>query len=180
MSYVEKLLTKQEEIALSVHDHWITLLPTLLIDGTISLLIIGLVIAGVIISPPFTWLGLLLLVIPVGHSVLWIWRWQNQRYLITNRRILQVTGTFNKRVSDTPLDKINDILMEQSAAGRMLGYGDVKIISGSEAGTDVFRQIAKPIEFKKAILEQQYSPEVHEVAAPSSDETIELEKRRAS
>ena len=97
----------------------------------------------------------MLLLAPIAHLVLRIEVWLNEQHIITNRRVLQVTGTFSKRVSDTSLDKINDILMKQSALGRMLNFGDIEIISGSESGIDVFRYIADPIGFKKELLNQK-------------------------
>jgi len=45
--------------------------------------------------------------------------------------------------------------MEQSAWGRLLKFGDIEIISGSESGIDVFRRIADPIGFKKTLLDQK-------------------------
>ncbi len=155
MSYVEKLLARNEHIVRVARDHWITLLPTILVDVAVSIVIIGLSVMGVILSPPLTWFGLLLLVVPIGHFALRIWAWGNNQYVVTNRRILQVTGAFGKRVSDTSLEKINDIVMEQSAMGCMLKFGDIEIISGSESGIDVFRRIADPIEFKKELLDQK-------------------------
>jgi uncharacterized membrane protein YdbT with pleckstrin-like domain len=84
-----------------------------------------------------------------------IWAWWNKQYVVTNRRIIQVTGTVSKRVSDTLLEKINDIMMEQSAVGRLLRFGDIEIIAGSESGIDVFHRIADPIGFKKELLDQK-------------------------
>jgi uncharacterized membrane protein YdbT with pleckstrin-like domain len=156
-------------------DHWITLLPTILIDAAIIIVIIGLATLGIVLSPPWTWFGLLLLLAPIGHLVLRVEMWLNEQHIITNRRVLQVTGTFSKRVSDTSLDKINDILMEQSALGRMLKFGDIEIISGSESGIDVFRHIADPIEFKKELLNQKEtiaSPDISK--APSAGDIPEL------
>jgi hypothetical protein len=60
----------------------------------------------------------------------------------------------NKRVSDTLLEKINDIVTEQSAVGRLLGFGDVEIIAGSESGTDVFYRLTDPVGLKRDILDQ--------------------------
>jgi len=108
-----------------------------------------------VLSPPWTWFGLLLLVVPIGHLVFRIWAWSNRQYLVTNRRLMQVTGTFDKRVSCTALEKINDVLMEQSALGRMLGFGNIEIISGSESGIDLFRRIADPIGFKNELFDQK-------------------------
>jgi hypothetical protein len=58
-------------------------------------------------------------------------------------------------VSDTLLEKVNDIVTEQSAMGRLFKFGDIEIISGSESGVDVFHRIADPVEFKMSLLEQR-------------------------
>jgi uncharacterized membrane protein YdbT with pleckstrin-like domain len=155
MNYVEKLLACNERIVRVARDHWITLLPTILVDVAISIVIVGLVVLGTLLSPPWTWFGLLLLVVPIGHFALRLWGWWNEQYVVTNRRLLWVSGKFSKRVSDTALEKINDILMEQSSLGRMLGFGEIEIISGSESGIDVFRHIADPIGFKNEMFDQK-------------------------
>lgn len=155
MSYVEELLARNERIVRVAHDHWIALLPAILVDSAVVVVIIGLSTLGGVLSPPWPWFALLLLLVPIGHLALRLWAWWNTQYIITNRRILQITGAVSKRVSDTSLEKINDIVMEQSALGRMLKYGDLEIISGSESGIDVFLRIADPIEFKKELLNQK-------------------------
>lgn len=155
MSYIKKLLGRNERIIHIARNHWITLLPTILVDLAASIVIIGLSVVGIILSPPWTWFGLLLLVVPVGHLAFRVWVWWNRQCIVTNRRIIQITGIFNKRVSDTSLEKVNDIVMEQSALGRVLKFGDIEIITGSESGIDVFHYIADPIEFKKELLEQK-------------------------
>jgi hypothetical protein len=155
MDYVERLLACNERIVRVARDHWITLLPTILVDVAISVVIVGLVVLGTLLSPPWTWFGLLLLVVPVGHFAFRLWGWWNEQYVVTNRRLLWVSGKFNKRVSDTALEKINDILMEQPSLGRMLGFGEIEIISGSESGIDVFRHIADPIGFKNEMFDQK-------------------------
>jgi uncharacterized membrane protein YdbT with pleckstrin-like domain len=157
MSYVEKLLARNEHIERIVHEHWITLLPAVLVDAAVSTVIIALSVLGIILSPPWTWFGLLLLIVPLGHLAHRIWEWRNKQYVVTNWRIIQVTGTFDKQVSDTLLEKINDIMTQQSGLGRLLDFGTIKIISGSEVGADVFYRIADPVGFKKELLEQKAS-----------------------
>jgi uncharacterized membrane protein YdbT with pleckstrin-like domain len=155
MSYVKELLARNEQIVRVARDHWVTLLPTILVDVAVSVVIIGLSVLGVILSPPWTWLGLLILVAPIGHLALRLGTWWNEQHIITNRRIIQVSGAFEKRVSDTLLEKINDVVMEQSALGRMLKFGDIRIISGSESGIDTFRHINDPVTFKKELFNQK-------------------------
>jgi len=155
MNYVDRLLACNERIVRVARDHWITLLPSILVDVAIGIVIFGLVVLGSLLAPPWTWLGLLLLLVPIGHLAFRLWVWWNDQYVVTNRRLVQVTGKFNKRVSDTALEKINDILMEQSSLGRLLGFGDIEIISGSESGIDVFLRIAHPIGFKNELFDQK-------------------------
>jgi uncharacterized membrane protein YdbT with pleckstrin-like domain len=155
MSYVKELLARNERVVRVAREHWITLLPTILVDVAVCVVVIGLSVLGIILSPPWTWLGLLFLIVPVGHLALRVQVWWNRQYIITNRRIIQASGTFNKRVSDTLLEKVNDIVMEQSALGLLLRFGNIEIISGSESGIDAFRRIADPIAFKKELFNQK-------------------------
>jgi uncharacterized membrane protein YdbT with pleckstrin-like domain len=154
MSYIDKLLISDEQIVRTARDHWITLLTTILIDVALSVVIIGLSVAGMSRSS-WAGLGFLLLLAPLGHFLLRFIAWWSTRYIVTNRRIVQISGTVSTRVSDTSLEKVNDIVMEQSAMGRLLKFGDLEIISGSESGIDVFRRITDPIGFKKDLLDQK-------------------------
>ena len=104
MSYVSKLMARNEHVVRVAHDHWVTLLPTILVDAATSIVIVGLSVLGIILSPPWTWFGLLFLLVPIGHLLLRIWVWWNGQYVVTNRSIIQVPGMFSKRVSDTALE----------------------------------------------------------------------------
>ena len=153
MGKTEKLLVPDEHIIRVAHSHWITLLPTILVDFAISIVILGLSVAGIILSPPLTWFGLLLLILPIAHLVVRLWVWWHNQTIVTSRRIIQITGTFDQRVSDTVLGKVNDIVTQQSAWGQLLNYGDIEIISGSQSGTDVLHRIADPTGLKKDLFD---------------------------
>ncbi|MBC7251981.1 MAG: PH domain-containing protein [Anaerolineae bacterium] len=81
--------------------------------------------------------------------------WYNEQYIITNRRVMSVQGVINKHVSDSALEKVNDVVLEQSALGRILGYGNVEIITGSDIGANLFHRIAQPVRFKTMMLNQK-------------------------
>jgi uncharacterized membrane protein YdbT with pleckstrin-like domain len=76
--------------------------------------------------------------------------------LITTTRVVQTEGLINKHTKDSALEKINDITLNQSVMGRILNYGDLSIITGSDVGTNVLKRLAKPVEFKKTLLEQKH------------------------
>lgn len=156
MGYVRKLLASNERVIRVSHDHWIVLLTTILIDGLIALIIAGLSVAAAsIFANPLPMLGLLLLAVPTAHLLFRIWVWWNKQCIVTNLRIIQISGMMHKRVSDTLLEKINDIVTEQTAMGRLLNYGDLKIVAGSDSGIDVFYYLANPIGFKRDLLDQK-------------------------
>jgi hypothetical protein len=59
----------------------------------------------------------------------------------------------SKTVIDSSLEKINDVLLNQSLLGRMLGYGDLSIMTASEIGFNTMQFLPDPVEFKRAMLD---------------------------
>ena len=69
-------------------------------------------------------IGALVLLIPyVWWQVL---AWKSRMYVITNRRIIQMSGVFNKDVLDSAIRQITDLRTHQSWVGRMFGYGEAR------------------------------------------------------
>jgi len=128
---------------------WVSILIALFILGLgIALFIPGTnMIVGVII--------LLISVVPLVQAIKIFLDWYNEQYIITNHRVMSVKGVINKHVSDSALEMVNDVVLEQSAIGRMMGYGNVEIITGSDVGTNLFRRIANPVRFKTEMLNQK-------------------------
>lgn len=109
--------------------------------------------------------AVVLALFPLFELVRVLLDWLNERYLITNRRVMQIRGIVNKEVSDSALEKVNDVKMTQSIVGRILRYGTVEIITGSDIGVNFFRRISNPVRFKREMLnakEQLHAPELGE------------------
>ncbi len=87
-------------------------------------------------------------------------RYINQEYVLTNRRVIQVEGVLNRNSTDSSLEKINDAVLTQSVFGRMFDYGDLTVLTASEAGIDKMHMLRKPIAFKKAMLDAKHEFEV--------------------
>ena len=155
MGYVERLLAEGERVVFVTRRHWLALLTTILVDAGIALVIVALSVGGFLFSPPLPLFGLVLLLAPVGHFLIRFLVWRNEQYVVTNRRVLEVRGMLRKYVSDSSLEMVNDVVMEQSALGRLLDYGDLRIITGSDIGANTFRRIGHPIRFKTAMLNQK-------------------------
>jgi membrane protein YdbS with pleckstrin-like domain len=73
------------------------------------------------------------------------------RYVLTDRRILRLTGIFGRSSMDSYLDKINNVEHRQTFMGRLLGYVDLEIDTAAGAGAEVFPFISDPLSFKRAI-----------------------------
>ncbi len=159
MGYVERMLGNNEKVVFVTHQHWMMLIPGLAADLLLALAIV--VLTALVISLNLLSLGLLglvlmaLLVIPVGRFVWNYLVWTNREYIITNRRVIQISGVVNKNDFDSSLEKVNDVKMSQSFFGRMFDYGDVEIMTAAEEGENLFRRIQNPIKFKTAMLNQK-------------------------
>lgn len=98
------------------------------------------------------WIAVVVAAIPAFEVIRIFSEWLNERYIITNRRVMEIKGIINKHVRDSALEKVNDVDLKQSAIGRMLSYGTVQIITGSDIGVNMFRRISNPVRFKREML----------------------------
>jgi len=101
---------------------------------------------------PLVAFGFLLALVPLAIMTRDILVWNNHQYIVTNRRVIQISGIFNKDVVDSSLEKVNDVKMTQSFFGRLFDYGDVEILTASEMGVNLFKRIGDPVKFKTAML----------------------------
>jgi hypothetical protein len=116
------------------------------------ILAIGVVVMVFAGSNQTGWIGVGLAIIPFVVLVRAILDYVNERFIITNRRVVEVKGIINKHVRDSALEKVNDVDLKQSFLGRIFSYGTVEIITGSDIGMNQFPLIHNPVRFKKAML----------------------------
>ncbi len=152
MGYVESLMGQNERILYLTRRHWIVMLRNILLDGFVTLVVLVGATALMPMTAGLSLLLLVLLVLPVGHFFVRFMNWFNEQYIITNRRVVQVEGVVNKHVIDSSLEKVNDVVLTQSVLGRLLNYGNVEILTGSEIGVNLLHQIQGPVLFKTTML----------------------------
>ena len=159
-AYIQKLLGEQEVVLLATRQHWFMLFGSIILEVVLILVIIGAAILINALLAPLSFLGsLIIIVLPVILVAILlvtlvrdILVWSNRKYIVTNRRVIQVNGIINKNVIDSSLEKVNDVKMIQSFWGRLFGFGNIEILTASEMGVNVFRRIGNPIRFKIAML----------------------------
>lgn len=72
---------------------------------------------------------------------------------ITNKRVLVKLGFIRRTSFEVLLSKIESIQVVQSILGRMFSYGTI-IIAGTGGSRDAFRNIPRPLRFRKLVQEQ--------------------------
>ncbi len=154
MSELRGLLADGEQIMVTARRH-----PLFLVGHLVLYVIGGLVLIGLgifaamklpIIVAAILWIASL---VPLGFAFMRFIAWKNEVYAVTNYRIVQVEGVFTRRVFDSSLEMVNDILLTQSLFGRMLNYGTIEIITGSDMGLNQLDALGNPFAFKRAILD---------------------------
>lgn len=173
MAYIDELIGHGEQIVYEASQHVIVLISRVLT----KLILIGILIAAGVVSnvafaknpepmvvglPPHQVIpllsGLISLVLLASIFSDYL-RWNAERYVITDRRVLQIRGLLSKTVIDSSLDKINDIALRQSLIGRMFNFGTVEILTAAEEGVNMMENISAPLEFKRVMMEAKHNYE---------------------
>ena len=152
-SYLTRLLGANETVVLVARQHGLILVSEILAEALLTLALIVLItlLAPLLPGLPIA-LGYFLLILPLVSMTRDILIWRNRQFVVTSRRVIQMSGVLNKNVTDSSLEKVNDVKMAQSFLGRLLDYGDIEILTASELGANLFRHIGQPIRFKTAMI----------------------------
>ncbi len=169
MGFADSLLSTGERVIHREKQHWFVFLwgARLTLAAAVVAIVVMIVVSGMAqqglsgtVRDVLGWVTVVLLVgalLNLGWTIL---RYINQEYLITNRRVLQVSGVLNKSSTDSSLEKINDAVLTQSIFGRIFGFGDLDVLTAADVGIDRFKMIVDPIGFKKAMLDAKHEFEV--------------------
>jgi hypothetical protein len=177
VSYADTLLANGERVTLRARQHWLAIIldarwGILAVIAAIVLLVVGGALdpTGVVgtVRQVLGWLTLVLFVGGIGWIALTIANWLNEEYLVTNRRVMKVSGLINKHSADSSLEKINDAVLDQNVFGRLLNYGDLDIVTAAEETVDRYRMLAGVITFKKEMLNQKHDLEFETMRPPVS------------
>jgi Bacterial PH domain/Short C-terminal domain len=166
MGYTESLLATGERVIRSARQHWFVFVwnargGVLAIVLAVLFLIVRFVSGGTGLF--FDVLGWATLILFLAGLALLGWsflHYRNEEYLITNRRIIHAEGIINKVATDSSLEKINDAILTESIFGRMFGFGDLEVLTASEAGIERLRMIRDAKDFKKAMLDAKHELEI--------------------
>jgi uncharacterized membrane protein YdbT with pleckstrin-like domain len=160
VGYVEDLLATNEQIVYTTRRHWVaplfgTITGTLLtlaglaglvgaaiwFDDWVNTLVLG---SGVI--------ALLVGLVLLANSFV---VWWSERYVVTNQKVMKVSGILKKTAEGSALEKINDITISQSLLGRWLGYGTLTVLTAADESNLHYTTMRQPMEFRRSVLDQK-------------------------
>jgi hypothetical protein len=162
---LDRELLTGEQVVFETKKHWFapiraSLVAILIILGALVLRWLAPTGDGF-----FGSIGNLMDLISVGlllFAILWIvyniGEFLSAHFGVTNMRVLRYEGLIRRRSSETLLPTLTDVRLDEPALGRMLGFGNLKILTASgAAGEDVFMTVAKAKELRTAIQEEKAS-----------------------
>ncbi len=174
MSYAKNLLSRGEEVVFESRQHWFAIL------AQTWAFVIGAILAFAVLiwqTSGNEWalrgllqiVSLAVLLVSMAWIGLKVWSWRNQEYLVTTRRLIKSEGIFNKAMSDSSLEKINDAHLTQSWLGRIFDYGMLDIMTAADESTGIqdYDMLAEPVKFKITMLNQKEKLERPDLAPPS-------------
>ena len=161
MSYVESNLVPGEKLIYETRLHWIVMLGHLaagcLLLGLPGALLLyyarsqtGMEIGTVHILEGG---GAVLIVCGVVAILMGMVRRNATEMAVTNRRVVIKTGLASRKTIEMMLNKVESIEVNETAFGRMLGYGTIVVI-GTGGTPEPFHKVAHPLEFRSQVQQQ--------------------------
>ena len=163
MPFPRKFLNDDEDIVLDLHPHWWYLAGPIVavVASSIAGVFLGrldnaaLGIAGlVLIAVALLWLGIRYL------------KWRTTNFVLTTDRLIHRSGVLAKQGREIPLERINDLTVNQSIFERIIRAGDVLIESGGERGQSLLSDLPNPFKVQNAIY-----AEIERTQARTADRT---------
>lgn len=78
-------------------------------------------------------------------------RRRSYEYVITDRRVIRRSGIVARQVKASDLALVQDVTLDESVLGRILGYGDIVVESAGTAGSLRMRDVRDPQRFVLAL-----------------------------
>jgi uncharacterized membrane protein YdbT with pleckstrin-like domain len=162
MSYTDSLLAPGERVVRRASQH-----PLVLVTGS-GWAILAFVIAAALLlvrasvlgaNPILDVLGYLTLALVVFGVVTFGWhvlRFVTEEIAITSLRFVRAGGVVNKRASDASLGQVTDAVLTEPFLGRLLGFGNLDVVTASSIGVQRLAMVRDAKGFKLALIEAKH------------------------
>jgi uncharacterized membrane protein YdbT with pleckstrin-like domain len=151
MGYIDHNLISGEAVTYKAKLHWVVFMK----PGLLSLALAGL--AAFVIyqeyDQGYAWAGAAILTVAAIPILVTAISRSSAEFAVTNKRVILKTGFIQKKTAEMFLNKIESVGVDQSIAGRIVGYGTI-VIRGTGGTLEPFHRVSSPLEFRRQIQEQ--------------------------
>ncbi len=161
MSYVERNLVAGETVIYQTRLHWIVMIGHIIV-GCLLLALPGVILLYYALTQHGTENanshlmeigGAALLIAGIVAILVGMVRRNATEMAVTNRRVVIKTGLVSRKTIEMLLSKVESIEVNETAFGRMLGYGAIVVI-GTGGTPEPFQKVAHPLEFRSEVQQQ--------------------------
>lgn len=150
---VTKLVDPPEKAVAVIHAHWWRLAAPLFW----TVVVLAGAVAVLIFKVPYAaYIAPSLVVLVALYFLYHLLRWYYQLLIVTSRRVVKVSGVILRRTDEIPFIHVNDVSSSQSLLGRVFGFGEIHIDSGSSVGEEVIPFVPKPLAVRRLLGEQGF------------------------
>jgi uncharacterized membrane protein YdbT with pleckstrin-like domain len=175
--HIQRYLFPTEKFRGEWRRHWIHLLRELSVL-VVATVVVGYLagflsrhhLQGLVIASVSAWVVVLLWVCFHLHE------WHVERFVLTNKRVMLITGFITRNVAMMPLGRVTDMKYTQTVMGRLLDYGTFEIESAGQQ--QALRRVAKlprPNTVYLQIVEEMYEPEAVETRLSRAESQSEAQ-----
>lgn len=160
MGYIDHNLTAGEAVIYETRLHWIVMLRPIVTGSVLALLAAFLFyyaetstgIDGNTLHL-LEGAGVVLLLAGIASILIGIARRNATEMAVTNRRVVIKVGLMARRTVEMMLSKVESIEVNETAVGRMLGYGTI-VVTGTGGTPEPFSRVAHPLIFRTSVQQQ--------------------------
>ena len=151
MKYVTRVLQPGETVVYTTHLHWLIFLSAIVLSLIgLAMLVGSSTTSSNFISDAFRAGAAFLALIALAFWLRGAIRRATTELAITDRRVIYKSGLLSRHTLEMNRTKVESIDVEQSIAGRILGFGTI-IMRGTGGSLEPIRQIADPLTFRSHI-----------------------------
>jgi uncharacterized membrane protein YdbT with pleckstrin-like domain len=154
MAYVGKVLLPGETVIMRARLHWIIYLTAFLLFLGGSALVAVYLRYFPDAWPLLVGSGVIYGIAVAAFVRAWFIRWITE-FAVTNLRVIYKKGFIWRRTVEMNMDMVVSVLVDQSVAGRILGYGTLHVL-GAGQGIEHLHDIASPLKIRTAIIANEH------------------------
>jgi uncharacterized membrane protein YdbT with pleckstrin-like domain len=117
------ILDRNEEVCLEARRHGVVLARPL----AFAIVVAG--VGGVLTTArwPLSAVGAVVVGVSALVALRAVWRWERTKLVVTTDKVVLLMGTWRRRAQAVRLGSVEAVEVDQTLAGRLLGYGTVVV-----------------------------------------------------